>query len=119
MVPPEGDVISGFRIPGGTFIGLNAWGTQLDTVYGDDPEIFRPERWLTTNEERMKAMRQTLELVFGHGSTKCLGMPLAIMELNKIIFEVSPAIEDVKTMVADYINGLVAAAFRYYYSWCV
>ena len=88
MVPPEGDVINGYRIPGGTFIGLNAWGTQLDVVYGEDAEVFRPERWLTADKERLMAMHQTVELVFGYGSTKCLGMPMAIMELNKMIFEV-------------------------------
>ena len=88
MVPPEGDVIQGHRIPGGTFIGLKAWGTQLDRVYGDDPEEFRPERWVTMDKERLKATHQTLELVFGHGSTKCLGMTMAVMDLNKMIFEV-------------------------------
>ena len=88
MVPPEGDTIHGYRIPGGTYIGLNAWGTQLNGVYGDDPEVFRPERWLVMDKERLKAMHQTLDLVFGHGSTKCLGMPMAMMELNKLIFEV-------------------------------
>ena len=88
MVPPEGDVIKGYRIPGGTYIGLNAWGTQLDVVYGEDPDVFRPERWLTTDRERLKLMHQTVELVFGHGSTKCLGMSVAMMELNKMIFEV-------------------------------
>lgn len=88
MVPPEGDVISGYHIPGGTFIGLNAWGTQLDEVFGDDPEVFRPERWLTSDEDQLRAMHQTHGLIFGHGSTKCLGMPIAMMELNKMIFEV-------------------------------
>lgn len=88
MVPPEGDIINGHRIPGGTFIGFNAWGTQLDSVFGDDPEVFRPERWLTGDQERLNAMQETLELIFGHGSAKCLGMPLAMMELNKMIFEV-------------------------------
>lgn len=90
MTPPEGDVCMGYRIPGGTFIGLNAWGTQLDAVYGDDPDAYRPERWLIADQARLKAMHQTLDLVFGHGSTKCLGMPMAIMELNKMIFEVGP-----------------------------
>lgn len=88
MVPPEGDLINGYRIPGGTFIGLNAWGTQLNEVYGDDPEVFRPERWLTSNTEQLKEMHQTVELIFGHGSTKCLGMPMALMELYKMVFEV-------------------------------
>ena len=88
VVPPEGDIINGHRIPGGTFIGLNAWGTRLDEVFGDDPEVFRPERWLTSDTNRLKAMHHTHGLIFGHGSTKCLGMAMAMMELNKIIFEV-------------------------------
>ena len=89
MVPPEGDVFKNHRIPGGTFIGLNAWGTQLDEVFGDDPEIFRPERWLIDDQTRRKAMLRTHELIFGYGSTKCLGMPMAMMELHKMTFEVS------------------------------
>ena len=89
IVPPEGDEIQGHRIPGGTFIGLNAWGTQLDEVYGEDPEAFRPERWLIDDEARLSAMFQTHELIFSHGSSKCFGMPIAMMMLSKTIFEVS------------------------------
>ena len=92
VVPPEGDIINGHRIPGGTFIGLNAWGTQLDEVFGDDPQAFRSERWLTSNKDHLKAMHQTHGLIFGHGSTKCLGMAMAMMELTKIIFEVQPPV---------------------------
>lgn len=88
MVPPGGDVIQGYHIPGGTFIGLNTWGTQLDEVFGDDPQVFRPERWLISDEDQLRAMHQTHGLIFGHGSTKCLGMPIAMMELSKMIFEV-------------------------------
>ena len=94
LVPPEGDIINGHRVPGGTFIGLNAWGTQLDSVFGDDPEIFRPERWLSQDPERLKAMLETHDLIFGHGTTKCLGRVLAMMELNKMIFEVSQSASD-------------------------
>ena len=92
LMPPEGDIINGHRIPGGTFIGLNVWGSQLDKVFGKDPEVFRPDRWLIKDEGRLHAMHETLELIFGHGSTKCLGMPMAMMELNKVIFEVSPGL---------------------------
>lgn len=88
VVPAEGAFFREHRIPGGTFIGLNAWGTQRDEVFGDDPETYRPERWLIDDQERLKAMLQTQELVFGHGPTKCLGMPMAMMELYKMIFEV-------------------------------
>ena len=88
-VPEEGDFIQGHRVPGGTFIGINAWGCQQHHVFGDDPEAFRPERWLIDDEQRLEAMRRVQELVFGHGSTKCLGIQIAQMELNKIFFEVS------------------------------
>jgi cytochrome P450 len=81
MVPPEGDVIQGHHIPGGTYIGLNAWGTQLDEIFGDDAEIYRPERWLIEDEERVKEMYKTHELIFGYGSTKCFGQSMAMMEL--------------------------------------
>lgn len=88
MVPPERDVVNDYRIPGGMLIGLSVWAIQLDRVYGEDLEVFRPERWLTADKERLRPMHQTVELFFGHGSTKCLGMPMAVMELNKMIFEV-------------------------------
>lgn len=88
-VPPEGDYINGFRIPGGTRIGFNTWGLQLDKLFGEDPAIFRPERWLIEDVECLRSMHRTLDLVFGHGPTRCLGTPIAMTELNKIFFEVS------------------------------
>ncbi|KAL8674088.1 MAG: hypothetical protein Q9168_001483 [Polycauliona sp. 1 TL-2023] len=88
VAPPEGDYIHGYRIPGGTWIGFNSWGTQRDAIYGDDPDIFRPERWLEEDESRVKEMKRTCDLVFGYGPTKCLGSNIAGLILNKAIFEV-------------------------------
>ena len=107
LVPPEGDIIDGHRIPGGTFIGFNAWGTQLDAVFGDDPEVFRPERWLIKDQGQIGAMQETLELIFGHGSTKCLGIPIAMMELSKMIFEVCFAIIDRSLLHADVLRSVI------------
>jgi cytochrome P450 len=76
-------------VPGGTFIGLNAWGVQLNSVYGWDPEIFRPERWLVEDKDLLLRMQKVHELIFGYGNTKCLGIPIAMMNLNKIFVEVS------------------------------
>lgn len=94
--PPEGLVLpDGRRIPGGTFVGLNAWGTQLDSVFGADAHVFRPERWLPETYDgedggaaRLAAMGRVQELVFGHGMTRCLGIPIAMMNLNKMLVEV-------------------------------
>ncbi|KAF2770173.1 putative P450 monooxygenase [Teratosphaeria nubilosa] len=87
MCPAEGDVYKGKAIPPGTFIGINAWGLQLHPVYGPDAKVFRPERWLEADPERLKAMSRVHELVFGYGNTKCLGIPIAMMNLNKFIVE--------------------------------
>ncbi|KAF1951801.1 cytochrome P450 [Byssothecium circinans] len=76
VVPPEGDIMHGYRIPGGTF-----------PIFGSEPEEFRPERWLINDKFQLKQMARHLELVFGYGASKCLGVNLAYTELNKIIFE--------------------------------
>ncbi|KAL8808021.1 MAG: hypothetical protein Q9182_000299 [Xanthomendoza sp. 2 TL-2023] len=95
VTPPEGDYIHGYRIPPGTSIGFNSWGTQRDAVYGDDPNVFRPERWLENDEIKVQSMRRTCDLVFGCGPTKCLGSNIAAMVLNKVIFE--SAAQPIKT----------------------
>ncbi|KAF2478409.1 putative benzoate 4-monooxygenase cytochrome P450 [Lindgomyces ingoldianus] len=89
MAPPSGDTLGGYFIPGGTFIGINSKAAQLNDVFGKDVEVFRPERWLASDSERTTSMKRNLELVWNHGSTKCLGMNIATMELTKCIFEVS------------------------------
>lgn len=90
VVPEGGDYLGMFHLPAGTFVGLNAWGLQLNKdVYGDNADLFYPERWLIDDPDQLHAMHQTHSLIFGHGSTKCLGTSIAMMEVAKVIFEVS------------------------------
>lgn len=55
--------------------------------------MFRPERWLPESYDdggqRLAAMAKVQELIFGHGMTRCLGIPIAMMNLNKMLVEVS------------------------------
>jgi cytochrome P450 len=88
VVPPQGAVLSGYAIPGGTYVGFNSIGNQLNQIYGDHVEEYHPERWLIDDKIRLKQMRRNLELVYGHGNSKCLGMNIANLELNKIVFGV-------------------------------
>lgn len=88
VTPPEGDIINGQFVPGGVFVGFNAHATQLHECFSPDPDIFDPERWLTDDHTKIEKMKRVLELVFGHGSTKCLGMVQAFMVLNKALIEV-------------------------------
>lgn len=87
VVSSEGEMMHGFFIPGGTFVGLNGPASKLHPVYGNNPEEFHPERWLMNDEAQLKQMARNMELVFGYGTSKCLGVDLAYTELNKIVFE--------------------------------
>ncbi|WDK16956.1 cytochrome P450 [Colletotrichum graminicola] len=92
-VPDGGDtvVVDGRPVflPGGTNISCAAWPLHLDKgIFGDDAELFRPERWLLeTDEKRLMAMHRVHELMFGYGKYQCLGRPIAMMEISKTVFE--------------------------------
>ncbi|KAH6855442.1 cytochrome P450 [Chaetomium sp. MPI-CAGE-AT-0009] len=93
-VPPGGDTIDGKHVPGGTLIAPNFWMTGRNrTLFGDDAEVFRPERWLETAEEadgdreRRAEMRRVAELAFGYGRWGCAGKMIAFLELNKVFVE--------------------------------
>lgn len=89
-VPPAGDVVSGFALPAGTQVGANYFGVMRDRgVWGDDADVFRPERWIEAGDERGRVMNAVVDLEFGVGKYACLGKPVAVMELNKAVVEVS------------------------------
>ena len=87
IAPPSGDQLGDYFIPGGTYIGIGSKAAQL--TVGNDAESFRPERWLVDDPEMIVQMRRNLELVFNYGSTKCLGMNIALMAIEKTVFEVN------------------------------
>lgn len=88
--PPEGDSYNGMFIPGGTRIAHNTLGIQRRAdIFGDDVEVFRPERWLGIEPEKKTAMTSAVEMVFGYGRWGCGGKPVAFLELNKVYVEVS------------------------------
>ncbi|KAL1612353.1 hypothetical protein SLS60_000579 [Paraconiothyrium brasiliense] len=91
--PPGGDTIAvkgeNIFLPGGVSIGYCAYGLhRSEEVYGTDAKVFRPERWLNSDPDKLAAMIRTNELVFGHGRFQCLGRPVAQLELVKTIYEV-------------------------------
>ena len=61
VVPPEGTIIDGYTIPGGTIVGVNAWVIHRNTeIFGEDALEFRPERWLEASEKRVIEMKRNL-----------------------------------------------------------
>ncbi|KAL4913555.1 cytochrome P450 [Aspergillus aurantiobrunneus] len=80
--PPSGCEIGGHRIPGNTRIGVNPGVIQFDkTVFGDDADTFRPERWMDGNVAEMD--RHIMH--FGMGARTCLGKHIAMCEIYKAI----------------------------------
>jgi cytochrome P450 len=93
VVPPGGDTVNGMFVPGGTEIASNTWSVVRDSeVFGQEPEIFSPERWLNVSKEQYDKMARVVDLIFGYGKFKCLGRTVAMIELNKVFVEVCEAI---------------------------
>ncbi|WZH40486.1 uncharacterized protein QYS62_001419 [Fusarium acuminatum] len=88
QVPPEGDTINGFFVPGGTQVGQGFYAVgRSHLVWGEDADIFRPERWLLAEGDRLRDMIAAFDTHFGHGKYSCLGKPIALMEIHKTVFE--------------------------------
>jgi cytochrome P450 len=86
VTPQGGKVIGSVYVPEGTEITSYAYATQRDKdLYGEDAEVFRPERWL----ERDKSSEfEAAQFSFGVGPRVCLGKDIALMELYKLLPEV-------------------------------
>ncbi|KAM0250721.1 hypothetical protein ACHAQJ_008476 [Trichoderma viride] len=91
-IPPEGDTVKvdgkDVFLPGGASIGYSALGMNQSTaIYGDDAKAFRPERWFEDDKDKLTAMLRANNMTFGWGKWQCLGRNVALMELEKIVFE--------------------------------
>ncbi|ERF76352.1 hypothetical protein EPUS_09320 [Endocarpon pusillum Z07020] len=98
VVPKGGDVVDvdgkEHFLPGGTLIGYSAWSMHRNNraVYGDDADVFRPERWLIGDDtpggkEKLARMIKTNDMIFGYGRWHCVGRNVAWMEIHKTVFE--------------------------------
>jgi cytochrome P450 len=59
VVPAGGAQFGDVRLPSGTIVGINPWVVGREkSVYGDDVNEFRPERWLDADPQAAKAMQR-------------------------------------------------------------
>ncbi|OLN82371.1 Trichodiene oxygenase 6 [Colletotrichum chlorophyti] len=70
-----------YVIPRGFAVGMSAAITHHDESVFPDSYQFIPERWLDENNQRRKDVERGM-LAFSKGSRSCLGMNLALCELN-------------------------------------
>lgn len=75
--PMKDVTISGYRIPRGAQILMSPWAMHRDARYFDNPQTFRPERWLEGLAEKLP---KNAYLPFGGGPRVCVGNHFAMME---------------------------------------
>lgn len=66
--------LGGYDIPKNTTILIGLHSVHMDKVYWNDPEIFRPERFL---DEHQKVINTERLFIFGSGHRRCPGDNLA------------------------------------------
>ena len=64
-----------------TLVFYNIHKFHTDPEYWGDPEVFRPERFLHTQDGKMKLVKHDRFLPFGFGKRICMGESLAKAEL--------------------------------------
>ncbi|HEY4710584.1 MAG TPA: cytochrome P450 [Candidatus Acidoferrales bacterium] len=69
--------IGGYRLRVGSTVVLSQWITHRDPRYYDDPEAFRPERWLDGLADRLPPGAY---FPFGDGPRRCIGQGFALLE---------------------------------------
>lgn len=85
IVPDNGATVAGKWFPGGTVVGCHPSIVHRDpTVFGLEPNQFRPERWLL-EDKGTKVRMERASLGFGNGKRVCLGRHLAELEIKKVI----------------------------------
>ncbi|KAH9913275.1 cytochrome P450 [Fomitopsis serialis] len=72
--PAEDDVHRGYLVPKGTIVIVNFWAMLHDKSRYDEPDEFRPERWLSRDADDNT---DPLEVIFGFGRRACPGRHLA------------------------------------------
>lgn len=93
---PEGGLTlpNGQYLPPGCIIGIDPYTLGRNpSVWGEDVEVFRPERWLRDDrhseseddyQSRLRFMKNS-DLTFGAGSRICIGKNLALVQVYKVV----------------------------------
>jgi cytochrome P450 len=74
--------IGGYDFPAGSTMLMSQWVMHRDARFYEDPDTFRPERWLEGLEDRLPAGAY---VPFGDGPRRCIGQGFALLEAALVI----------------------------------
>jgi cytochrome P450 len=79
--------VGGYRVPGGTTLLMSQWVVHRDARYFDEPEKFRPDRWVGDLAQRLPRFAF---FPFGGGPRVCIGNTFAMMETVLVLATIAP-----------------------------
>ena len=82
--------VAGHRVPAGATVLMSPWAMHRDAAYFDDPEEFRPERWLGGLAARLPRFAY---FPFSSGPRRCVGSSFALMEATIAMAVIVPRLE--------------------------
>lgn len=78
----EPSQIAGYDFPAGSTMLMSQWVMHRDPRFYDEPDAFRPERWLEGLADRLPAGSY---FPFGDGPRRCIGQGFAMLEAATVI----------------------------------
>jgi cytochrome P450 len=101
-------------VPKGTRITIPIYLLHHHPKYWDDPESFKPERWIFSNDKERDAFMSKIQfafLPFSSGARNCIGQRFAVIEAHMIMaelirhfnFQVAPSQRDTKFTFSNVV----------------
>lgn len=91
-VPKGGYTVNGHYLPAGTMVGVSQWAVgRSKEIFGEDVEVFRPERWDENefNGDIQKQKTRDLAYIpFSKGPMMCTGHNIAKLEISKLLVQI-------------------------------
>ncbi|KAL8200106.1 hypothetical protein R6Q57_011445 [Mikania cordata] len=113
LVPREStqDVkIFGYDIPSGTQVWINAWSIARDPSIWEEPDVFRPERFLNSPIDYIGSHFEFLP--FGAGRRGCSGIKFAAtineLVLANLVYKFEFALEGEHSLDMSETDGMTA-----------
>ncbi|XP_070536152.1 cytochrome P450 1A1-like [Ptychodera flava] len=73
--------LNGYFIPKDTLVFVNLWGTNHNEAMFENPDEFNPDRFMWADGSALNRSKSDEVVTFSRGRRRCLGEPLAHMEL--------------------------------------
>ena len=90
----------GLHAPAGAEIGANSYVIQRHKkVFGDDADVFRPERWMEDDARALHLEKHIL--TWRYGTRICLGKNIALMETYKLKSQVNKIYRALSVIYTD------------------